>query len=142
MSDLQKNLTAAGASAESAEKIAGIIKAAAQASALTTVELNRCLRIGADEARRIYYWEKKHAPLLPAGGGERLKEIKKLFTGRGLAADDERFKHILLEAPSLLFLPASTIEDNIKSLCRFPGLPAIDEETYRRAALKQLLLSY
>ena len=24
----------------------------------------------------------KHAPLLPAGGGERLKEIKKLFTGR------------------------------------------------------------
>lgn len=137
MSDLQKNLTAAGASAESAEKIAGIIKAAAQASALTPVELNRCLRIGADEARRIYYWEKKHAPLLPAGGGERLKEIKKLFTGRGLAADDERFKHILLEAPSLLFLPASTIEDNIKSLCRFPGLPAIDEETYRRAALKQ-----
>ena len=137
MSDLQKNLTAAGASAESAEKIAGIIKAAAQASALTPVELNRCLRIGADEARRIYYWEKKHAPLLPAGGGERLKEIKKLFTDRGLAADDERFKHILLEAPSLLFLPASTIEDNIKSLCRFPGLPAIDEETYRRAALKQ-----
>lgn len=116
MSDLQKNLTAAGASAESAEKIAGIIKAAAQASALTPVELNRCLRIGADEARRIYYWEKKHAPLLPAGGGERLKEIKKLFTDRGLAADDERFKHILLEAPSLLFLPASTIEDNIKSL--------------------------
>ena len=137
MSDLQKNLTAAGASAESAEKIAGIIKAAAQAAALTPVELNRCLRIGADEARRIYYWEKKHAPLLPAGGGERLKEIKKLFTDRGLAADDERFKHILLEAPSLLFLPASTIEDNIKSLCRFPGLPAIDEETYRRAALKQ-----
>lgn len=137
MSDLQKNLTAAGASAESAEKIAGIIKAAAQASALTPVELNRCLRIGADEARCIYYWEKKHAPLLPAGGGERLKEIKKLFTDRGLAADDERFKHILLEAPSLLFLPASTIEDNIKSLCRFPGLPAIDEETYRRAALKQ-----
>ena len=137
MSDLQKNLTAAGASAESAEKIAGIIKAASQASALTPVELNRCLRIGADEARRIYYWEKKHAPLLPAGGGERLKEIKKLFTDRGLAADDERFKHILLEAPSLLFLPASTIEDNIKSLCRFPGLPAIDEETYRRAALKQ-----
>lgn len=43
----------------------------------------------------------------------------------------------MLEAPSLLFLPASTIEDNIKSLCRFPGLPAIDEETYRRAALKQ-----
>lgn len=40
MSDLQKNLTAAGASAESAEKIAGIIKAAAQASALTPVELN------------------------------------------------------------------------------------------------------
>ena len=137
MSALQKNLTAAGASAESAEKIAGIIKAAAQAAALTPVELNRCLRIGADEARRIYYWEKKHAPLLPAGGGERLKEIKKLFTDRGLAADDERFKHILLEAPSLLFLPASTIEDNIKSLCRFPGLPAIDEETYRRAALKQ-----
>lgn len=60
MSDLQKNLTAAGASAESAEKIAGIIKAAAQAAALTLVELNRCLRIGADEARRIYYWEKKH----------------------------------------------------------------------------------
>ena len=48
MSDLQKNLTAAGASAESAEKIAGIIKAAAQAAALTPVELNRCLRIGAD----------------------------------------------------------------------------------------------
>ena len=41
---------------------------------------------------------------------EKKKEIKKLFTDRGLASDDERFKHILLEAPSLLFLPASTID--------------------------------
>lgn len=120
MSDLQKNLTAAGASAESAEKIAGIIKAAAQASALTPVELNRCLRIGADEARRIYYWEKKHAPLLPAGGGERLKEIKKLFTGRGLAADDERFKHILLEAPSLLFCRHRQLKTTSKASAAFP----------------------
>ncbi len=142
MSDLQENLTAAGAALESGEKIAGIIKAASQADALSPIELNRCLRIGADEARRIYYREKKHAPLLPSDGSERLKEIKKLFTGKGLAADDECFKHILLEAPALLFLPAATIEENIKSLCRFPGLSAIDEEAYRRAVLKQPRLLY
>ena len=120
MSDLQKNLTAAGASAESAEKIAGIIKAAAQASALTPVELNRCLRIGADEARRIYYWEKKHAPLLPAGGGERLKEIKNFLPVEALPQTMNVSNTFCLKRRRFCFCRHRQLKTTSKASAAFP----------------------